>query len=328
VRLDLNESPHGAGVVFTKRVLELLAAQAWNRYPDVAGDAAREAAAALYGWRASGTLVGNGSNELLAGLARALLPVGGTLARLEPSFSMYPVVAQRQRARQLEVRLDSPEFAADRARLLEAASQADLVLLASPNNPTGGVLPVERIREVTALGKPTVWDGAYLEFAGLDALPLLREFPNLIVLRSLSKAWGLAGLRVGALLASPEMAARVSEQTLPFATGWVALAAYQAATELRETGTALVADIVAERERQLAALRRLSRVGVVPSAGNFFLLRVEGLRGEYLAEALRARGIAVHHAESLSASGHVRVTVGAVAEGDALVAAVREVAGR
>jgi histidinol-phosphate aminotransferase len=99
VRLDLNESPHGAGVVFAKRVLELLAAQPWNRYPDIEGAAVREAAAELYGWEASGTLVGNGSNELLAALARALLPRGGTLARLAPSLSIYPAVARRRRAR-------------------------------------------------------------------------------------------------------------------------------------------------------------------------------------------------------------------------------------
>jgi len=328
VRLDLNESPHGAGVVFAKRVLELLAAQPWNRYPDIEGAAVREAAAELYGWEASGTLVGNGSNELLAALARALLPRGGTLARLAPSLSIYPAVARRRRARQLELRLDPPGFAADGGRLVELVGQADLALLASPNSPTGGVLPVELMRRVAALGKPTVWDGAYLEFAGLDPLPLLREFPNLIVLRSLSRAWGLAGLRVGALLAAPAMVARLSEETLPFATGWLPLAAYRAAAELRQAGMALVADIAAERERQVALLRQVPRVAVVPSVGNFYLLRVEGLTGHALADSLRGCGIAVRYLEDLSSSGHVRVTVGAVAEGDALVTAVREVAGR
>jgi histidinol-phosphate aminotransferase len=328
VRLDLNEAPHGAGVAFAKRVLELLAAQPWNRYPEIDGSAARAAAAELYGWEASGTLVGNGSNELLAALVRALLPPGGTLARLAPSFSMYSEVARRARARELEVRLDPPGFVADGAGLVEAVGQADLALLASPNNPTGGVLPVELMRRIAALDKPTVWDGAYLEFAGLDPLPLLREFPNLIVLRSLSKAWGLAGLRAGALLTAPAMAARVSEQTLPFATWWLPLAAYRAATELREAGAALVADTVAERERQLALLRQVAGVAVVPSAGNFYLLGVEGLAGQALADSLRGRGIAVRYLEDLSSSGHVRVTVGAVGEGDALLAAVREVAGR
>jgi histidinol-phosphate aminotransferase len=327
IRLDLNESPHGAGVSFTKRVLELLGERPWNRYPDMDGRAAREAAAALYGWDPAGTLVGNGSTELLAALVRALLPSGGALLAPSPSFSMYPVLARRQGARLLELSLDPPAFAVDVQRLLELAAGADLVLLASPNNPTGSLVPIETLRAVAALGKPVVWDAAYVEFTAADPVALLRELPNLLVLRSLSKAWGLAGLRAGALLAQPALAERVSGQTPPFPTGWLVLAAYRAAAELRGAGAALVADVTVERERQLGLLRSIPRVSALPSAANFFPLRVEGLSGAALAAALRVRGIAVREVDALSDAGYVRVTVGSGAEGDALVAAVREVAG-
>ncbi|HUK14395.1 MAG TPA: histidinol-phosphate transaminase [Thermoanaerobaculaceae bacterium] len=326
LRLDLNEAPHGAGVALTKRVLELLASRPWNRYPDIDGRAAREAAAELYGWQADGTLVGNGSNELLAALTRALLPRGGTMLTLSPSFSMYPVLAHRRSARHVELRLDAPGFAADGARLVELAAGVDLAVLASPNNPTGGTLDAGVLRAVAALGRPLVWDAAYLEFSAQDVLPALREFPNLLVLRSLSKAWGLAGLRVGALLASPAMAERVSGELIPYDTGWLPWAAYRAAAEMREVGARLVADIAAERERQIGRLRGVARVHVVGSAANFFLLRAEGLDGAALSAALRARGIAVRDIAELSEEGYVRVTVGAAAEGDALAAAVSEVA--
>jgi len=91
IRLDLNEAPAAAGDGVRRAVLERLAAANWRRYPDVDGGAARSAAARLYGWRAEGTLVGNGSNSLLAAAVRALLPRGGRMAVVSPSFSMYPV---------------------------------------------------------------------------------------------------------------------------------------------------------------------------------------------------------------------------------------------
>jgi histidinol-phosphate aminotransferase len=328
LRLDLNESPHGAGPAFARRLLELLVEREWNRYPDVDGRMARQSAAELYGWESAGTLVGNGSNDLLAATVRTLLPRGGRLATLAPSFSMYTLLAARVGAEHLKLELEPPEFAADAGRLVELARQAGLVVLSSPNNPTGGMIDEGLMAEVLATGKPVVWDGAYLEFAGVDPVPLLRRFDNLIVLRSLSKSWGLAGLRVGALLASAELASRVGEELLPFGTGWAVAAAYRAASERRDDGAALVADVVRERERQVATLARLPGVSTVPSAANFCLVRVDGLAGDRLVYELSTHGIAVCRVPELSAAGYARVTVGTAAEGDALVAALETTAAR
>ncbi len=325
VRLDLNEAPREMAQQFRERVLELLAASSWRRYPDIDGRTARAAAAELYGWDAEGTLVGNGSNDLLAASSRALLPRGGAVAALSPSFSMYPVLAKRQEARLLAVTLRPPDFAPDGAELLAAAAAADLVLLCSPNNPTGGELAAEIWDEVLRLGKPTIWDAAYAEFATVDPAGWLSRHRNLLVLRSLSKAWGLAGMRVGAALGTPELIERVAAQLLPFETGWAVAAAYRAANELRALGAELVAEIAGERARQLGTLGALAGVEVVPSAGNFFLLRRPGLTGTQLAEALAARGLAVRDILELDESGHVRVTVGTRADGDALLRAVAEV---
>ena len=325
VRLDLNEAPHEIAQGFRDRLLELLAASPWGRYPDIDGRAARAAAADLYGWSVEGTLAGNGSNDLLAAACRALLPRGGAVAALSPSFSMYPVLAQRQEARLLAVRLAAPSFAPDPAELLAHAAGADLVVLCSPNNPTGRELDGVLWDAVLALGKPTIWDAAYAEFGTADTVARLRQHDNLLVLRSLSKAWGLAGLRVGALLGAPPLVERVATQLLPFGTGWAVAAAYRAASELRPLGAELVAAIAAEREREIASLGGLAGVEVVPSAGNFFLLRRPGMTGRQLAEALAARGLAVREIPELDAGGYVRVTVGTAAEGDLLLGAVAEV---
>lgn len=326
-RLDLNEAPREAGAVLRERLLERLAAAEWRRYGDVDGRTARESAAALYGWNADGTLVGNGSNELLAAAVRALVPHGGRIFALEPSFSMYPVLASRAGAELVRLHLDPPGFAADPARLCELASSCDLALVCSPNNPTGGEVPVGVLSEVCRRSPLVLWDAAYLDFTATDARPLLREHPNLMVLRSMSKAWGMAGLRVGAMLTSPEVLSRVAAELIPFNTGWLVEAAFGAACDCRSEAKALVLEIVAERERVLAQVAGIRAYEVVPSAGNFFLLRRPGVDGATFAASLQSRGIAVREIAALSPTGYVRATVGSRAEGERLCAALREVAG-
>ncbi len=129
IRLDLNEAPREAGTELRRALLERLASRPLNRYPEIDALAARRAAAELYGWQAAGTLVGNGSNDLLAAAVRALLPRGGTLVTLWPSFSMYPVLAARQEARLASAELVPPRFEVDGERLRSLAGQADLVVL-------------------------------------------------------------------------------------------------------------------------------------------------------------------------------------------------------
>ncbi len=245
---------------------------------------------------------------------------------LAPSFSMYPVLARRREAELVEVPLQPPAFAVDPGALLEAARRADLVLLCSPNNPTGSEVPDEAMEAVLALGKPVVWDAAYVEFAGIDPVPLLRGWDNLVVLRSLSKAWALAGLRAGALLAAPGMAERIAAALLPFGTGWAVAAAMQAAAELPAEGAEVVRETVTERRRQLAGAAAMPGVEVVGSRANFFLLRRAGLSGPDLGRSLRRHGVAVRQVDELAGEGYVRVTVGGPADGDLFLAALGEVA--
>ncbi|MGV8038696.1 MAG: pyridoxal phosphate-dependent aminotransferase [Thermoanaerobaculaceae bacterium] len=326
IRLDLNEAPREAGTELRRALLERLTSRPLNRYPEIDALPARRAAAELYGWQAAGTLVGNGSNELLAAAVRALLPRRGALVTLRPSFSMYPVLAARQGARLAGAELVPPRFEVDGARLLALAGHADLVVLCSPNNPTGGELDAAVLEAVLERGRPVIWDAAYLELSEVDARPWLGRFPNVIVLRSFSKAWGLAGLRVGALLAAPEMARRVEGELLPFGTAWHVEAAFEAALDCRQEGTRLVAELVAERERMRAALGKVERVSVAPSAANFLLLRVDGLSGSALAEAVARRGVAVRRIEELDAGGWVRVTVGRPTDNDLVLSILQEVA--
>lgn len=327
LRLDLNEAPCDASPEFRERFFKRLTACEWRRYPDMDGAGARRAAAALFGWEPESTLVGNGSNALLAAAVRALLPVGGRMLVLFPSFSMYPALAKRQRARLHKVVLPPPEFVPDPTELVEGARLVDLVILASPNNPTGTSVPLAVVAAVAEVGVPLLFDAAYADFVGTDGSELVERFTNVAVLRTLSKAWGLAGIRAGALYARGELLERIAAELLPFDTGIAVQAAFEAAVECEEEGKLRVREVVVERDRLVAAVAALANFEVVPAQGNFFLLRRLPWRGRQLFEALQQRGIAVRDLKELDDAGYVRVTVGTREEGDRFLAALGEVAG-
>ncbi|MCX7896085.1 MAG: aminotransferase class I/II-fold pyridoxal phosphate-dependent enzyme, partial [Thermoanaerobaculum sp.] len=237
-----------------------------------------------------------------------------------------PVLLRGVQATELRYPLEPPTFAVEDERLLSLAAQADVLLLCSPNNPTGGELSARLWRELLRLGKPTVWDGAYWEFGTAGEMAQwLAEFPHLVVTRSLSKAWGLAGVRAGGLCTSPALAERIHAHQLPFFPGVAVWAAFHAAAADPQLGKARAMAVTAERERQLTQLGRLPGVEVVPSAGNFYLLRRVGWQGQRLAQVLAQAGVAVRVVPELDAYGYVRVTVGTPAEGDVLMTVLQEV---
>jgi histidinol-phosphate aminotransferase len=344
LKLDLNEAPWDADGLFRQRFLAFLQRAELRRYPPQDAWPAREAAAQLYGWRPEGTLVGNGSNELLAAALATFAGSGKKVLAFAPSFSVYPWLVRRAGGELVAVPLLPPTFAIPEEALLQAAEGADFLLLCSPNNPTGGEISPALWHKVLALGKPTLWDGAYWEFGRLGPKDVatssaaetgppegevaywLASYPNLMITRTLSKVWGVAAVRAGCLLAGPELVARVSRTLLPFAPGVAVWAAFAAAASMPEVGTRRAVQVRACREEQLQALACLGGVEVVPSYGNFFLLRVPGLLGEQLAELLARQGVSVRPVPELSAEGYVRITVGTREEGERLVQAVQEVA--
>ncbi len=326
LRLDLNEAPWEADGAFRKLFLSFLEQVELRRYPAMDARPAREAAARLYGWSAEGTLVGNGSNEVLAAALSTFAASGARVLTFWPSFSVYPWLIRRAQGVEKRLVLKAPAFAFPEDELCALAEEADVLLFCSPNNPTGGELSPELWRKLLRLGKPTIWDGAYWEFGTYgDVGPWLLEFPHLMITRTLSKVWGVAGVRAGCVLTSASFAKRIRTRLFPFAPGVAVWAAFEAAAAMPELGRRRAAHVVAERERQLQAVARLPHWEAVPSRGNFYLLRREGWGGPRLAQFLAAAGIAVREVEELSALGYVRVTVGTREEGDVLLAVLKEV---
>lgn len=270
-----------------------------NRYPDPQPRALVERLATLYGVDAAKVLVGRGSDEAIDLLVRAFCGAGrDAIVVSPPTFGMYAVAANIQGAAVIAAPLGD-DFALDTDALLAAVTPAvKLVFVCTPNNPTGNVVDlstIERIAAALAGRALVVVDEAYAEFAGTaSAATLLDRCDNIAVLRTLSKAYALAGARVGALVARAEVVALLRKIIAPYPLPQTSVDAALRATDA--DGVALtrrrVATLVAERERLRALLPSLPGVrGVLPSFANFLTVRFDNLRGVY--GALLAAGIVV-----------------------------------
>lgn len=317
VMLNANESPwpatDGAG-------------QGLNRYPEGQPRALRKCLAGLYGVDAQRILIGRGSDEFIDLLVRAFCrPERDAILICPPTFGMYAVCAGVQGAGVVEVPLNQ-DFELDADAVLAACTPAvKLVFLCSPNNPTGALVPlasIERLAAALAERALLVVDEAYIEFAGSDsAATLLPGFPNLAVLRTLSKAWALAGARVGSLLADPvviELLRRIMPPyPLPTPSVDAALATLTAQGERRMRQRA--ARIIRERERLAGCLRHVPEVrAVLPSCANFLNVRFED--AARTRQCLAAQGIVVRDVgDCRGLANCLRISVGTAAQNTRLL---------
>jgi histidinol-phosphate aminotransferase len=274
-KLNQNESPWDVPPELKREVLAAAERAPWHRYPEFAPPDLLAALAAHYGWMPEGVLVGNGSNELIQATLSVTLDRGDVVVAPAPTFSLYRLLTGVLGGRYSPVPLAS-DFAYDVDALIEAAvrDRARVVVLNSPNNPTGSALPdgaVERLLEET--GALVVCDEAYQEFGGPTALPLLHSSSRLVVLRTFSKALGMAGLRFGLALAHPVVAREIAKGKLPYNVNVVTLTAAAAALRHRPMLEERVREIVAQRSRLAARLSALPGLTVYPSAANFVLIR-------------------------------------------------------
>ena len=290
-----------------------------NRYPEPQPRVLLERLAELYGVGPDSVLLGRGSDEAIDLLCRAFCRAGEDAVLVcPPTFGMYAVSARIQGAEVLETPLDAARgFALDEHALLERCThRTKLVFLCSPNNPTGNLLEegaVLRIAAALAGRSLVVIDEAYLEFSGRASLAhRLAEFPNLAVLRTLSKAYGLAGARCGALLADPEVIALLRKIIPPYAIPRLTVEAALArlSPEALALGRQQLATLLAERsrlERELAAVPAITRLW--PSEANFLL--AEFLDAGEALERTAAAGLLVRDARAYPGLGRaLRISVG------------------
>jgi histidinol dehydrogenase len=327
VRLNTNETPYPVPAAVLDDLAEAVRGLELHRYPDREAGELRAALARHAGHHSEGTWAANGSNELLQQLLLAYAGPGRSALVVEPSYAMHGLIARATGTRlRTAVRSRETPIAPDDAAAIVADAGADLTFWCSPNNPTGEAATAELLAAVCAAAPGlVVVDEAYGEFGAAHAATLLARFPNLVVTRTFSKAFRLAGLRLGYLLADPAVVDGLRLVRLPYhlsaLTQAVGLRALAHAAEL----TAHVALVRQERKRLAAALGHLPGVRVLPSDANFLCFSPP-LPPRQVWTALLDRGVLVRDVSGYPTLGrHLRVTVGTPAEDDAFLAALAEV---
>lgn len=330
VKLASNENPFGPSPKAIEAAREALTTL--GRYPDGSGQVLREKLAQLHRVGVEQITLGNGSNDALVMLAEAFLAPGLEAVYSQYAFAVYPIAVQATGATCRAVPalpLGQPMAYGHDLAAMQAAIGAStrLVFIANPNNPTGTyVEPQELLAFVRAVPSTAlvVLDEAYFEYA--RSVPLqngiewLATCPNLVVVRTFAKAYGLAGLRIGYAVSHPEVAEVLNRIRQPFNVSSVALAAAAAALDDLAHVERAVAVAVSERVR-VATLLRQRGLEVVPSAGNFLLVRIGPAAAEVYRHLLHA-GIIVRPVGNYGLTEHLRLTMGRIDENERLLAAL------
>ena len=330
IKLAANENPHG----MSPRALEAAraAAAGMNRYPDGGGYALKELLADKHGVPADTIVLGNGSNEILELLVQLLLGNGDETLYAWPAFIVYRLATLAHGSRGVEVPLDVDLRHDLRAMAESVTSRTRIVFVANPNNPTGTYVGRDQLVEfMDALPEDVllVLDEAYHEYAASlgdypDGMDLFRKGRPIVVARTFSKAFGLAGLRVGYAVMPEPLAQLLNRIRQPFNVSSVAQAAAAAALQDEGFVKRSVEMNRSEMERMNEALEDMGLV-VTPSAANFLLIDLSGKDGEEVFNALLDRGVIVRPMAGYGLPQTIRVTVGLPEENDVFLEALSEI---
>ena len=324
IKLASNENPFGPSPR-AREAMQRAIGDTWL-YPDGSGHVLKTRLAAKLGVDVAQITLGNGSNDLLVLLAEAFLQPGLEAIYSQYAFAVYPIAVQATGATAVVTAANPPQSAMPLGHDLDAMARAitprtRIVFIANPNNPTGTWVPAPALKGFVAAVPPHVLvalDEAYFEYTGglglQDGVAWLAEFPNLVVLRTFSKAYGLAGVRVGYAVSHASVADMLNRVRQPFNVSVVGLAGAAAALEDTDHVAAAVKVAVSERARVAAHLEK-SGTSVLPSAGNFLMLHA-GVNAGARFDALLRSGIIVRPVANYGLPEHLRVTLGTPEQND------------
>jgi histidinol-phosphate aminotransferase len=315
IKLNTNENPYPASPEVARAVEESITRL--HLYPEPRADGLRHAAAARYGVSPENILVGNGSDELLSLCLKACAGPGDRVTYPVPTYSLYRTLAELSECQVIEAE-------ARDGKVPTAVVEADarVTFLCTPNSPLGYEVPLEQVRQVAQTTRGlVVVDEAYVDFGGTTALGLVEEFENLLVLRTLSKSYSLAGARIGLAFARPELIAELCKVKDSYNVSRLAQAAGRAALEDAGWMEANVARVRITRERVRDELIRLG-FDVPRSAANFLWVDCGSSGGAAVYRALRDRGVLVRFFDVPTLRGGVRVTIGSDEDMDRFLEAI------
>ncbi|NEI32678.1 aminotransferase class I/II-fold pyridoxal phosphate-dependent enzyme [Rhizobium leguminosarum] len=326
IKLNTNENPFALPAVVMQSAIAALERQ--YLYPENDNISLREAAALTYDLSRDQVIAGNGSSELLGLIYRAFLAPGDTVAMVSPGFSFNRKLALLQGADFLEIGWGEIHSLLSKQLLIGPAKDAKFILLANPNNPTGTFIPIADIELLVAQSdRLIVLDEAYVDFAPDDALRLVKRHANLLLLRTFSKSYAAAGIRVGLGFGHPEVIGRLRNIQNVFNMNVIGHAVGVSILSNRSAYDENHKQIKYERQRVSAALSQFGFT-VTPSHANFLLARVPAGRDSVWWQASLERKkilIAVFPDRGLEYS--IRVSIGTKAQMDAFLAAVSDIMG-
>ena len=324
VRLQANEwaEPNPAARYLSEGELEGLLL---NRYPGAAGDL-RATLAARYGVEPEQLILGNGSNEVLLYSFLLFGGHGRSTLLFQPTYSMHGRLTQTAGGTVIDERIGLPyELTAQRAVAAVERHRPDIVVICSPNNPTGTLVGEDVVLAVARAAPRSLVlvDEAYADFAGFTVVPRLREHPHIVVARTFSKARAAAGLRLGLLIAHPQVAAMYRGVQLPYNVNTITYAVAAKIAKDDEAVRRRVELCRTEREKVLAALRRVPAVEAFDSVTNFVLLRLRSGTTEEVHRRFLARSVLVRDISGWpGCEGCLRVSIGTPAENERFIAAL------
>jgi len=308
-KLNQNESPYDIPVRLKEKILKDLKAMPWSRYPEYNPNHLREKLAKRFGLTANQVVLGNGSNALIHVVVTAFLTPGDVVLLSSPSFSFFELVACLFQGSVVKVPR-KPDFSYDREALLERASDAKLCIFASPDNPTGMAMDLALLEAILKKTRGVVlWDEAYGEFWGQSAVPLISRYPNLLVLRTFSKAFSLAGGRIGYLFGQESVVGELQKVTVPYNLNLFSVCAALCILEDSWWMESKIKKIIHERQKLFDFLNQIPKVKAYPSETNFILFWVPD--GPIVLNQLKKRGVLVRDMGGYTElKNHLRVTVG------------------
>ncbi|MGE5315720.1 MAG: histidinol-phosphate transaminase [Acidobacteriota bacterium] len=326
IKLNQNENPFDVPDVVKREVAEEFLQSAWNRYPEVFPVQLLEALSAYTGHPVEGILAGNGSNELMYTVAMAVVSHGTKVLMAEPTFFLYEKIIRICEGELITVPMNDDDLSYAPERIIEEAvrEEPSLIVLVSPNSPTAQSLRASEIETILTRTRSLVLvDEAYIEFSDRPSVqPLIAKYDRLIVLRTFSKAFSLAGLRIGYLLTNPALCSELMKVKVPFAvnafSASVAIALMKDPVMLSER----IAYIKQEKRRVQAALASIPGVRLFPSDTNFLIFKTEheadDLFGKLLADNVLVRDVSSYP----MLEKVLRVNIGTVEENNAFLASL------
>lgn len=327
IKLNQNESPVDLPESMKEEIYLQLTATPWNRYPDFNTDTLLKSLSEYAGLSKKRILAGNSSNELIQTIIYSLCRSGDTIVTVNPGFSVYKRVADVMGIHTIEIPLGE-DFKFKSEAILKGALNARIIILASPNNPTGTILDMDGIKYLANNFEGTlVMDEAYFEFSKQTAQGYLNTFDNLLIVRTFSKALSLAGARLGYMMGSEEIIREMQKAKLPYSLGIFQQIAGEVLLRHTTFIEKIVSDIITERERVFSMLKNHPALYPVQSSSNFILFQTGGFSAKKLFQALYNAGILVRYFDSPILKNWLRVAIGLSEENDRFIKTITNIVG-